>query len=98
MIGKIFQFFFRLVIYVLIFIGLAWALLGITPSETYVRSRNSFSLFWAHVSDFKGKMIQTGGDMKDVVDSQIQQSSDRLQGKDPYERINRQLSEDIKKM
>ena len=98
MIIKLFRVLFHVVFYVLIFVGLVWALLGISPSETYVRSRDSLSRFLTQTNVFTGKVFQTGENMKNVADFQLQQASDRFHGKDPYEKINRQLSEDMKKI
>lgn len=97
MFGKIFRLLLHLVMYVLIFVGLVWLLLDINPKETYVRSRDNLGRIMGKASSFFGKVGQTGVAMKEVGSSQLQQASDRFHGKDPYEKINSQLSADIKK-
>lgn len=97
MFTKIFRLFFRLTVYVLIFVGLSWALLGLTPTETYVRSRDNLGRIFGRVESYAGKVGATGIAMKEAGSSQLQQASDRFHGKDPYEKINNQLSADIKK-
>ena len=97
MFTKIFRLFFRLTVYVLIFVGLSWALLGLTPTETYVRSRDNLGRIFGRVGSYAGKVGETGIAMKEAGSSQLQQASDRFHGKDPYEKINNQLSVDIKK-
>lgn len=96
MFGKIFRLLFRLVVYVLIFMGLSWALLGLTPTETYTRSRDNLGRILGRVGLYAGKIGQTGVAMKEAGRSQLQQASDRFHGKDPYEKLNNQLSADIK--
>ena len=97
MFGKFFRLFFHLAVYVLIFVGLVWALLGITPKETYVRSRDNLGRIFGRLETFAGKVGETGISMKEAGKSQLQQASDRFHGKDPYEKINDQLTADVKK-
>ena len=98
MIIKLFRVLFHVVFYVLIFVGLVWALLGMEPSETYMRTRDNLSLKWSKIRNYAGNVSSTGKSMKNVADYHLQQASDRFHGKDPYEKINRQLSEDMKKI
>ena len=97
MFGKFLRLSFRFTVYVLIFVGLAWALLGLTPTETYTRSRDNLGRIFGRVGSYAGKLGQTGIAMKEAGRSQLQQASDRFHGKDPYENLNNQLSADIKK-
>jgi hypothetical protein len=83
---------------VLIFVGLVWALLGMEPSETYMRTRDNLGHKWAKIKAFSGDVFSTGESMKNVADYHLQQASDRLNGIDPYEKVNQKFSEDIKNM
>lgn len=97
MFGKILRLFFYLTLQVLFFIGLVWLLLGIDPMETYIRSRDNLGRLISEIDTYTHKIGKTGKAMKQEGNSQLQQASDRFHGKDPYEKINSQLSADIKK-
>ncbi len=96
MFGKIFRLLFRLVIYVLIFVGLSWMLLGLTPMETYTRSRDNLGRLIGEIDTYSHKIGKTGKAMKREGNSQLRQASERFHGKDPYEKLNNQLSADVK--
>ena len=98
MFGKIFRLLFHTAICILVFLGLVWVLLGITPTETYLRSRDTLGRLFSQANIYAGKVSKTGNDMKKAGDSQLQQASDRFHGKDPYEKLNRKLSSDVKKL
>ena len=96
MFGKIFRLLFHTAIYILIFFGLVWVLLGITPTETYLRSRDNLGRLLGEASTYAGKVGKTGNDMKEAGNSQLQQASDRFHGKDPYQDFDKKLMSDIK--
>ena len=96
MFGKFFRLLFHTIICILIFLGLVWVLLDITPTETYLRSRDNLGRLFDRANDYAGKIGKTGNDMKNAGGSQLQQASDRFHGKDPYEKLDKKLSSDIK--
>jgi len=84
MIGNLLRHLFHLVVYILIFFGLVWLLLDISPRETYRRSKINLSNLSARFGSFSSRTISG---MKESAQTQAQHASDRFHGKDPYERL-----------
>lgn len=82
MLAALFKGFCRFLMYALIFTGLVWVLLGITPYETYTRSRTNIGRILGGMKGFSGKMQTTAGDMKDAADDQLKQAEARFHGRD----------------
>lgn len=95
MISRFFQQLFHLFLYVLVFVGLAWFLLGISPQETWIRSKTNVLALMGKTQRFSANMRQTAGDMKEAADAQLQSASDRLKGIDPYEKVAARFDADI---
>ena len=95
MIAGFFRFIFHILIYVVVFVGLVWLILGIPPMETYSRAVQNIGGLIGRATGISQEVMQTAGDMKNVADSHLQQAADRINGIDPYEKIARQFDADV---
>jgi len=94
MIGNILKHLFHLVVYVIIFFGLVWLLLDISPRETYQMSKENLSNLSSRFGSFSSRTLSG---MKESAGTQTKRTSDRFHGKDPYkglaERIDKTAGE-----
>ena len=95
--GNFFKHLFHLVLYIVVFFGLVWGLLGISPDETYIRERENLSAWSDKISSFVGDMGDTASEMKKAGKSQTQEASDRIAGKDSHEEIAKKIDNVAKK-
>ena len=84
MIGNLLRHLFHLVVYILIFFGLVWLLLDISPRETYQRSKENLSNLSSRFGSFSNRTLSG---MKESAETQAKHASDRFHGKDPYEKL-----------
>ena len=92
---QLFKYIFHLCFYVVIFLGLVWLLMGISPVETYERSCAHLKVVFGRAGNFAGNMGKTMGEMGQAADNQLQSASDRLHGKDPYAKLAEQLDASV---
>lgn len=74
----------HLIVYIVIFFALVWILLGLTPSQTYHQIVNR-AISATNVA------TKTAGDMGRVANHHLNEASDRIHGKDPYQDYNNAL-------
>ncbi len=79
----------RLTFYALVFIVLAWLLLGLTPTVTVRTSMRNIS----NLMNFTRDISRTASNMGDVARHHLNEASERIDGKDPYEDFNATLDE-----
>lgn len=82
----------RLAIIYVIFLALAWALLGVPPMEGWTVTKSRIASVGNFVSGASSDISETAGDMARVGGSHLQNAKDRFHGKDPYEDFNKSLS------
>ncbi len=87
----------RLIIYIAVFMAFVWLLLGIPPQDTWTRSWDRLNQMIGRAASSAGDIAKTAGDMKNVAGYHLQQAADRIDGKDPYEDFNAQLSEQVRR-
>ena len=92
MFKSFFSFIFHFIVYTFAFLVAVWALLGIAPDEAYEKFRNQLSFYNRQIRSVSG----TADKISDAASNQLQNASDRFYGKDPYEKINQQLSNSLK--
>ncbi len=75
----------RLTFYALVFILLSYFLLGLKPNQTVQTSvRNITNLVYGTKS-FTRSISETAGNMGNVARHHLNEASERIDGKDPYE-------------
>ena len=90
---KLFHFVFHGAIYVLLFLGLVWLLLGISPKEAYVRAGDNLDRLMGRVGNFSSNMGETVHDMRGVAGQHLQEAADRINGTDPYEKTAKKIDQ-----
>jgi hypothetical protein len=96
MFSRLFRILFHTAVYIAIFLGLVWLLLGIPPQEALTRSRDNLRRLFGQADHFAGDFKKTAGDMKEVADYHLQEANDRLHGIDPYTKLAKKLDESMK--
>ena len=92
MIGNLLRHLFHSIVYILIFFGLVWLLLDISPRETYQRSKENLSNLSSRFSSFSNRTLSG---MKESAETQAKHTSDRFHGKDPYERLAERMDASV---
>jgi len=92
MIGNLLRHLFHLAIYIIIFFGLVWLLLDISPRETYQRSKENLTNLSSRFGSFSNRTLSG---MKESAKTQAQHASDRFHGKDPYERLAERMDANV---
>lgn len=82
----------RLAIIYVVFLALAWALLGVPPMEGWEVTKSRIASVGNFVTGASSDISSTAGDMKRVGSRHLQDAKDRFHGKDPYEDFNNSLS------
>jgi len=95
MIASLIKFIIRIGFYVVLFFGAVWLFLGIPPNETYVRAHDNINKMLGRASKISKGAQTMVSQMGQEADTQAQHVSDRLQGKDPYERFAGQLDKTV---
>ena len=83
--GNFFKHIFHLILYVVVFFGVVWVLLGMPPDETYIRAKENLGQLGDKISSFTGKVGNTASNMKKAGKGQLQTASERIAGKDAQE-------------
>ena len=99
MFKSFFSFIFHFIVYTFAFLVAVWALLGIAPDEAYEKFRNQLSFYNRQIRSVSGTADKISGAASNQLQNasdQLQNASDRFYGKDPYEKINQQLSNSLK--
>ena len=97
MFSKLMRLVIRTAVYVVIFLGLAWLLLGIPPIDAYNRATYNVKKLFGATSNMASNVSNTAGDMRDAANTQLQRASDRLHGIDPYEKVAEQIGREAHK-
>ena len=95
MIGSLIKFIIRMGFYVIIFFGAVWLFLGIPPNETYVRAHDNINKMLGRANRVSRNVKTTVSQMGESAETQAGHVSDRLHGKDPYERYAGQLDKTV---
>ena len=82
----------RLVIYAVVFVLLAWIFLGLSPRSTWNRFLTQAGHVTSFVTGSARNVSETASDMANVAKYHLNEASDRIDGKDPYEDFNNRLS------
>ncbi len=82
----------RLAIIYIIFLALAWALLGVPPMEGWTITKSRISSSVNFITGATSDISDTAGDMARVGGRHLQDATDRFHGKDPYEDFNKSLN------
>ncbi len=85
----------RLVFYALVFIVLAWLLLGLTPTQTVQTSMKNIINIVYGTKSFTRSLSQTAGSMGDVARHHLNEAAERVDGKDPYAGFNAGLDAQV---
>ena len=81
-----------IVVIYLVFMVLAWALLGSYPRETWGITKLRLNNAWYTVTGASHEVSKTARDMSNVAQKHLNEANDRYHGKDPYEDYNKSLS------
>ena len=95
MIGSFIKFLIRMSFYVIVFFGAVWLFLGLPPNETYARARDNINRMMGRASNLSQSTRTMVSQMGDSAETQMQHASDRLHGKDPYERFAGRLDQTV---
>ena len=87
MIARFVKYLMRLGFYVILFFASVWLFLGIPPQETYTRAYRHISRMLSDAGTLSKNTQTQISLVKQEADTQIQNVSDRLNGKDPYEKV-----------
>lgn len=82
----------RLAIIYIIFLALAWALLGVAPMEGWTVTKSRISSVYSFVTGASTDVSSTASEMKRVGGRHLQDAKDRFHGVDPYEDFNKSLN------
>ncbi len=86
---------FKIAVFFIIFMLCAWALLGMTPSETWTTTVSRISSLTGGIVNFGHDTMDTAGRMKGVAQYHLNQAAERIDGKDPYEDYNKALDQKV---
>ena len=86
---------FRLAIIYVVFLVLAWMLLGIHPREGASITYNRISSIGHWITGFAGDVKDAGQGMAKMGQKHLKDAQDRYHGIDPYEEFNNKLNQDI---
>ena len=95
MITSLIKFIIRMGFYVILFFGTVWLFLGIPPNETYVRAHDNINKMLGRASKISKSTQTMVSQMGQEADTQARHVSDRLQGKDPYERLAERMDASV---
>ena len=90
-IGKLIKGCINLVIYAVIFTMIAWIFLGLSPKSTWDRFNRQVDKVTSFITGSAGNISSTASDMANVARYHLDQASDRIDGKDPYEEVGDRL-------
>ena len=87
----------RLAIVYVVFLILAWALLGIHPREGTSTTYSRISSIGHWITGFAGDVKEAGSGLAEMGEKHLKGAQDRFHGIDPYEDYNNRLNQDIQK-
>lgn len=90
-IGKLIKGCIKLLIYAVIFTVLVWIFLGLSPKSTWYHFNRQIDRVISFVTASTNNISSTASDMANVARYHLDQASDRIDGKDPYENIDNRL-------
>ena len=86
---------YRALIVYVIFLILAWVLLGIHPRDGFAQTSERFRGAWHRITGFADDVKEAGSGLHRMGERHLQEAKDRYNGIDPYEKYNNQLNQDI---
>ena len=86
---------YRALIVYVIFLILAWVLLGIHPRDGFAQTTDRIRGAWYRVTGFAGDVKEAGAGLKDLGERHLKDAQDRYHGIDPYEKYNNQLNQNM---
>lgn len=86
----------RLSIVYVVFLILAWMLLGIHPREGARTTYNRIASVGHWITGFAGDVKDAGTGMAKMGKRHLQEAQDRYHGIDPYEKVNEQLNQQMR--
>lgn len=86
---------FRLGIIYVVFLILAWMLLGIHPREGASTTYRRIASVGHWITGFAGDVKDAGVGMAKMGEKHLKEAQDRYHGIDPYEEYNRKLNKDM---
>lgn len=90
-IGKLIKVCIKLMIYAVIFTVIAWIFLGLSPKSTWDRFNRQVDKITSFITGSVRNVSSTASDMANVARYHLDQASDRIEGKDPYEGVSDRL-------
>ena len=87
----------RLAIVYVIFLALAWVLLGIHPREGASSTYRRIASIGHWITGFAGDVKDAGAGLHKMGEKHLKGAQDRFHGIDPYEDYNNRLNQDIQK-
>lgn len=87
----------RLAIVYVVFLILAWVLLGIHPREGASTTYRRIASIGHWITGFAGDVKEAGKGMAEMGEKHLKGAQDRFHGIDPYEDYNNRLNQDIQK-
>lgn len=88
----------RLIVVYLIFMGLAWMLLGMHPKETWGTSVSRLNSLRGAITGYTNETTDVAGQMSKAAQKQLDAAKDRFHGIDPYENYNKELDQKTKEV
>lgn len=92
---SLFRFTWRISIVYVVFLLLAWVLLGMHPREGATTTYNRIRGVWHWVTGFAGDVKEAGVGMKEMGERHLKGAQDRFHGIDPYEEYNNKLNQNL---
>ncbi len=87
---------YRAVIVYVIFLIMAWILLGLHPREGFTQTTDRLRGGWHRITGFAGDVKEAGAGLHKMGEKHLKGAQDRFHGIDPYEEYNNQLNQDIR--
>ncbi|MBR5130389.1 MAG: hypothetical protein IKV03_04110 [Alphaproteobacteria bacterium] len=85
----------RLAIVYVVFLILAWMLLGIHPREGARTTYSRIASIGHWITGFAGDVKDAGSGIAKMGARHLKDAQDRYHGIDPYEKVNEQLNQDM---
>lgn len=85
----------RVIVIYLVFMALAWLLLGMPIMETWNVSMGRINTFFGKVTGFADDTADAAKGLSQLGEKHLNEAKDRFHGVDPYEGYNKRLSDDM---
>ncbi|MBR4926794.1 MAG: hypothetical protein IKY98_00545 [Alphaproteobacteria bacterium] len=76
-----------------VFMIMAWILIGMHPKDTWYKTSDRVRGVWHWVIGFSADVKDAGQGLHRLGEKHLNEAQDRFHGIDPYEDVNRRLSE-----